>query len=245
MSGGPGLLVATSALLLLLSACSSPPVDATKADPVTVGACFAPGSDEEVSCTKRHLAQAIYVSEDALGSEGATLEPCRRAQKKFLGQDFHTRLDVRLWVAQDESTYRCDVWLRRSTQAKAGYEALTGSLEAFCVRAQRSTCRHASAPPSTRRPTRSTCRATADAARELIVAPAIGTLDEGFPTDVEDRATNACNATADAARELTRARTVSAYYPKSPAAWATGERTADCWIAAERGSLPAVRSNAR
>ncbi|MBA3991007.1 MAG: hypothetical protein H0X54_08215 [Propionibacteriales bacterium] len=63
------------------------------------------------------------------GSEGATLEPCRRAQKKFLGQDFHTRLDVRLWVAQDESTYRCDVWLRRSTQAKAGYEALTGSLE--------------------------------------------------------------------------------------------------------------------
>nr|MDQ3307541.1 hypothetical protein [Actinomycetota bacterium] len=215
MSGRPGLLVATSALLLLLSACSSPPVDVPTAEPVTVGACFAPGSDEEVSCTKRHLAQAIYVSEDALGSEAAALEPCRRAQKKFLGQDFNTRLDVRLWVAQDESSYRCDVLLRRSTQARAGYEALTGSLKGVLRKGAAVDLQACLGSPFD--PTADQVYVPCDephVTRELIVAPAIGTLDEEFPTDIEDRATNACNATADAAGELTRGRTVSAYYPE-------------------------------
>ncbi len=82
-------------------------------------------------------------------------------------------------------------------------------------------------------------------ARELIVAPAIGTLAEKFPADIEDRATNACNATAAAADELAPGRTVFAFYPKTPAAWATGERSADCWLSADRGSLPGVRPNSR
>ncbi|MDQ3485769.1 MAG: septum formation family protein [Actinomycetota bacterium] len=246
MSRRPGRSVATSALLLLLSGCSSPPADVPTVEPVKVGACFAPGSDEEVSCSSRHLAQAIYVSEDALGSDASALEPCRRAQKGFLGQDFNTRLDVRLWVAQDESWYRCDVLLRKSTRAKAGYEVLTGSLKGGLrrgVAVDLQACLGSAFDP------------TADqvyvpcdephAARELIVPPAIGTFDEAFPADIEDRATNACNATADAAGELTPGRTVSAYYPASSAAWATGERTADCWLSAERGSLPAVRPGAR
>ncbi len=235
-----------TASMLLLSGCSSTPVDPPKPQQVRVGACIAPGSDEEVSCTKRHLAQAIYVSEDALGREAAALEPCRRAQKTFLGQNFNTRLDVRLWVAQDESSYRCDVLLRKSTEAKAGYEALTRSLKGVLRRGVAIDLQACLGSPFD--PTVDRAYVPCDEphiARELIVAPAIGTLEEKFPADIEDRATNACNATADAAGELTRGRTVSGYYPASAEAWATGERTADCWLSADRGSLPAVRSTTR
>lgn len=239
-----GPLLASS--LLVLTGCSSAPAEGPKVDPAAVGDCFAPGSDELVSCTKRHLAQAIYVSEAAPGSQAETLESCRRAQKKFLGQNFNTRLDVRLWVAPDESSYRCDVLLRKSTQADVGDEVLTGSLKGVLrkgVSTELQSCLGAAFDPSTDQ-----VYVSCDEphlARELIVAPAIGTFDEAFPADIEDRATNACNATADAAGELTRGRTVSAFYPKSAAAWATGERTAECWLSADRGSLPAVGSNSR
>lgn len=211
------------------------------AEPAEVGDCFEGGSDEPVSCRESHIAQAIHVSESPPTSDAEAITPCRRAQARFLGQDFNTRLDVKLWVAQDESWYRCDVLLRRSTQARSGYERLTESLEGVLRKGAAidlQACLDQPFDPSVDQ-TFVPCDEP-HAARELIVAPAIGTLAEGFPDDIMDRATNACNATADAAGELKQGRTVSAYYPDSPAAWATGERSADCWIAADRGSLPPV-----
>jgi len=208
---------------------------------IEVGDCFSGDSDEPVSCRGRHTAQAIYVGESPPTSEAEAITPCRRAQAQFLGQDFNTRLDVKLWVAQDESSYRCDVLLRRSTQATSGYEPLTGSLEGVLRKGadiDLQACLDSPFDPSLDQDF-VVCDEP-HAARELIVAPAIGTLDEGFPDDVAERATNACNATADAAGELRQGRTVSAYFPETPAAWATGERSAECWVEADRGSLPPV-----
>ena len=77
-------------------------------------------------------------------------------------------------------------------------------------------------------------------AQELIAPPAIGTLDEEFPANVADRASRACNAAASAVDLLGDDRQVRAYYPKNADAWATGERTADCWVTATKGALPPV-----
>lgn len=244
-------LAAGVVVVSVLSACGGAASNETRppeepAEQVEVGDCFAAGSDEPVSCGRRHVAQAIYVSDEPPAGNAEAITPCRRAQAHFLGQDFNTRLDVKLWVAQDESWYRCDVLLRRSTQAVSGYEPLTESLQGVLRKdadVELQACLDAAFDP------------TADQvyvpcdephiARELIVAPAIGTLGEPFPNDVVERATNACNATADAAGELVDGRTVSAFYPASAAAWATGERSADCWVTADRGSLPPVTQRPR
>ena len=37
-------------------------------------------------------------------------------------------------------------------------------------------------------------------------------------------------------------RQVRAFYPKNADAWATGERTADCWVTATKGGLPPVEA---
>ena len=79
-------------------------------------------------------------------------------------------------------------------------------------------------------------------AQELIAPPAIGTLEEEFPVNVADRASRACNAAASAVDLLGDDRLVRAYYPKNADAWATGERTADCWVTATKGALPPVET---
>lgn len=240
--------VVVGALLLAVFGCSSPPAESPPAAPeqVKTGDCLAADSGDPVDCSEEHVAQAVYVGDEPPGSRAEALAPCRRAQAKFLGQDFNTRLDILLWVAHDESSFRCDVVLRKSTQGSSGYQVLTGSLEgvlrkgaAVHLRA----CLGAPYDPSSDQ-VYVPCREP-HTAQALIVAPAIGTLEEGFPDDIDERATNACNATADAAGQLKAVRTVSAFYPESAGVWATGERTAECWIAAKRGSLPAVISNAR
>jgi hypothetical protein len=79
-------------------------------------------------------------------------------------------------------------------------------------------------------------------AQELVQAPAIGTLDEKYPVDIAGRAARACNAAASASHLSGPGRMVEAYYPKNADAWASGERTADCWITARKGVLPPVTS---
>ncbi|MBA2775051.1 MAG: septum formation family protein [Nocardioidaceae bacterium] len=236
------------ALVLVVLGCSSPPAappEEPQPEQVRAGDCFAAGSNDPVDCSQKHVAQAVYVGEEPPGSNAEALASCRRAQAKFLGQDFNTRLDILLWVAHDESSFRCDVVLRKSTQGGSG-QVLTGSLEgAFRTGAAMDLRACLGAPYD---PTADQAYAPCSephAAQALTVAPAIGTLEEGFPADIEERATNACNATAAAAGQLKAGRTVSAFYPESARAWATGERTAECWIAASRGSLPAVTSKAR
>ncbi len=240
-----GLLLATT--LLSLTGCSSTADESLQpAAKVAVGDCLAPGSDQVISCTKGHLAQAVYVSDGPPTGNAETLEPCRRAQANFLGQDFNTRLDVRLWVAQDDSYYRCDVLLRNSTLAKSGYQTLTRSLKGVLRKGAAAHLQACLGAPFD--PQADQVYVPCDephVAQELIVAPAVGTLDEKFPGNVAARATNACNASADAAGHLKEGHSVSAFYPENAAAWATGERTADCWLSADRGSLPAVRSNLR
>jgi hypothetical protein len=144
-------------------------------------------------------------------------------------------------VSADGSWYRCDLVLRNSTQAGSGYAEVSGSLEGSFRRSVPlflQACLDAPYDPlldqeyvSCAEPHRS---------RELTVAPAIGTLDEPFPPDLVDRAVNACNATATGSHVLRAGRTVEAYYPENVAAWESGERTADCWVTATRGLLPAV-----
>jgi hypothetical protein len=65
-------------------------------------------------------------------------------------------------------------------------------------------------------------------------------MDEKYPVDIASRAARACNAAASAASLSGDGRTVEAYYPKNADAWASGERTADCWVTAQKGVLPPV-----
>ncbi len=239
-----GLGIAVS--VLTVAGCSPPPADAPSFEPPEVGDCLVAGTDEAVNCKERHVAEVVFVGEEAPGTDLEALEPCRRAQRDYLGQDFNTRLDVRLWVAQDESWYRCDVVLRKSTRAAAGYEVLTGSLRGVLrkgVGVDLQACLDSAYKPAADQ-TYVPCDEP-HTTRQLIASPAIGTLAEGFPADIDERATNACNATAAAAGELAPGRTVIAFYPNSADAWAAGERSADCWLSADRGLLPGVRPNAR
>lgn len=240
--------VVVGALVLAAFGCSSPPAESPPAppEPFRAGDCFAADSGDPVDCSEKHAAQAVYVGDEPPGSNAEALAPCRRAQAKFLGQDFNTRLDIKLWVAHDESSFRCDVVLRKSTQGGSGYQVLTGSLDGVLRNGTGVDLRACLGVPYDPASDQIyvPCREP-HATQALIVAPAIGTLEEDFPDDIDERATNACNATADAAGELEAGRTVSAFYPDSASAWATGERTTECWIAAKRGSLPAVTSNAR
>jgi hypothetical protein len=209
---------------------------------VEVGDCFADGSVKPVSCTENHVAQTVYVSDSPPPNSSAALAPCREAQAKFLGQDFNTRLDVQLWVSDDKSWYRCDVVLRNSTQGRAGYQVLTESLKGALLDGVSVKLQACLAQPfdATIDQTYTPCDEP-HGAQELFVAPAIGTAEEKFPGDVSRRATQACNATASAAGELVEGRGVSAYYPENSDAWSTGERSADCWVTAKRGQLPAVK----
>lgn len=203
------------------------------------GDCYADVSAKPVSCNGRHVAQTVYVSKDPPRDEASAMIPCREAQAHFLGQDFNTRLALQLWVARDKSWYRCDVLLRNATSGSADYQVLTGSLKGVLrkgVSIDLQACLGVSYDPATAQPYVS-CQ-QAHVAQELFVAPAIGTLDETFPADVADRAASACNATAAAAGLLTGGRTVTAFYPKDADAWASGERTADCWVTATSGTLP-------
>lgn len=236
--------VALGALVVTSVAGCSKPGQNTDPQPlsVAVGDCFAGRSVKPVDCTANHVAQTVYVGHTAPPKSSAALAPCREAQARFLGQDFNTRLDVQLWVPDDESWFRCDVVLRNSTQGRAGYQVLTGSLKGVLrdgVSVKLQACLD------------ETYDATVDqtytpcddphVSLELFVAPAIGTPDEKFPGDVSRRATQACNATASGAGQLVDGRSVAAYYPENSDAWATGERSADCWLTAERGRLPAVK----
>ena len=206
-----------------------------------VGDCFGADEMDPIPCSEPHTAQTIFVSSTPPARGAAALKPCRAAQSGYLGQDFNSRLDVRLWVAVDESWYRCDLVLRNSTQAGSGYASMRGSLKmAFRHRVPLylRACLDTAYDPlldqeyvSCADPHRS---------RELPVAPAIGTLDEAFPGDLAKRAITACNATAAGERLLIEGRTVQAYYPENADAWDSGERTADCWLTAHRGLLPAV-----
>ena len=76
-------------------------------------------------------------------------------------------------------------------------------------------------------------------AQELIVAPAIGTLRGAVPRRHRrpgDASVQRGSLGGRAARE--GHVSVKAYYPKNADAWASGERTADCWVTADAGVLP-------
>lgn len=238
------LLVAigVAGVIGVLPGCGSEGSDEDALAPtVRVGECFGTDATEAVPCSERHLAQTIFVSDAAPSRGAAALRPCHGAQAGFLGHDFNSRLDVRLWVSADGSWYRCDLVLRNSTQAGSGYGGLGGSLDGSFRRdvpLYLQACLDAPYDPlldqeyvPCSEPHRS---------RELTVAPAIGILDEPLPRDLDERAASACNAAATAEHLLGEARTVDAYYPENHDAWESGERTADCWVSATRGRLPPV-----
>jgi hypothetical protein len=230
-------------VLLLASACSHQQQSAGGTLDPEIGDCYARASDSPINCNERHVAQTVFVSNGAVSNEARAMVPCPQAQAHFLGQDFNTRLDLQLWVARDKSWYRCDVLLRNSTRGTAGYQVLTGSLRGVLrhsVAVDLQACLGTPYDSSADEPYVS-C-GLPHVSQELLVAPAIGTLAEEFPADIADRAASACNATASAAGMLTHGRSVTAYYPKNAAAWARGERTADCWVTATSGTLPAVTS---
>ena len=134
------------------------------------------------------------------------------------------------------------MFVRNSTQARAGYQVLTGSLKGVLsegVSVKLQACLDEVYDATTDQ-TYVPCDQP-HRSQELFVAPAIGTRDEAFPGDVSRRATQACNATASAAGEIIGGRSVSAYYPENSSAWSTGERSADCWLTVDRGQLPVVK----
>jgi hypothetical protein len=234
-------------LCCLLGCTPSPPAEPEVTRVARVGDCYGDASAAPVACASRHIAQTVFVSDaPPPADEAAARVPCREAQSRFLGQDFNTRLSVELWLANDRSWYRCDVLLRNSTQASQGYQSLTGSLEGVLdkrVPTDLRACLNAAYDPDADQPY-VTCREP-HVSRELTVAPAIGTVDESFPDDVAQRATSACNATAAAEEHLRPDRIVTAFYPKDADAWASGVRTADCWVTATNGTLPAIPSKPR
>jgi len=206
-----------------------------------VGDCFGEKATRPLDCSSEHLAETVFVDEGRPPAGSQALEPCRQAQSDYLGQDFNTRLDVQLWVASDQSWYRCDVLLRNSTTSGAGFQVLAGSLKDVLSEGVSVDLRSClDEPYDAGADQRYVSCAQEHIAQELIVAPAIGTLKEPFPDDVADRAARACNATASSEGLLGKGRLVRAYYPKNADAWASGERTADCWVVATKGTLPPV-----
>ena len=234
--------------LLALSGCSDASGDnPTETAHGKVGDCYNQSSTKNqvatkpVDCAGPHLGETVFVSEEPAPSTSQALAPCRTAQARYLGQDFNTRLDVQLWIPSDFSWYRCDVFVRNSTQGGSGYQSVTGSLKDVLregVSIDLQSCLSEPYDPGGDQ-VYIPC-SDPHIAQELIGAPAIGTLDEPFPADISDRATRACNAAASAAGLANEHTSVQAYYPKNADAWASGERTADCWVAAEQGVLPPV-----
>jgi hypothetical protein len=232
------------ACLVLTSGCSGGDDEAT-ADPDTgsVGDCYGQSSTKTVDCAGPHLAETVFVRAEAPPRTSEALAPCRIAQSHYLGQDFNTRLDVQLWIASNLSWYRCDVFVRNSTQGGSGYQSVSGSLKNLLredVSVDLQSCLSEAYDPVGDQ-VYIPC-SEPHVAQELIVAPAIGTLVEPFPRDIADRATRACNATASASGLLNENTRVEAFYPKTADAWASGERTADCWIAAKKDVLPPVQT---
>jgi hypothetical protein len=228
---------------LVLAGCGGSSTDEPDSPAIgEVGNCYGQASTKVVDCAGPHLAETVYVSDEAPPESSKALEPCRAAQARYLGQDFNTRLDVQLWIASDLSWYRCDVFVRNSTQSGSGYQSVTGSLKNVLsegVSVDLQSCLSEAYDPAGDQ-VYIPC-SEPHVAQELIGAPAIGTLEEKFPQDIADRATRACNATASASGFLDKQTSVQAYYPKNADAWASGERTADCWLAAESGDvLPPV-----
>jgi hypothetical protein len=204
-----------------------------------VGDCFADPGDPPVSCAQPHQAQTVYVSDRHVTDIARAVKPCHAAQAAFLGADVNTRLDVKLWIAADRSWYRCDVLLRKSTRAGAGYETISGSLRKTLARAvpiHLQACLAARYHPALDQ--RYVSCTAKHIAQELTIAPAIGVLNEPFPPDVAERARNACNASASASGLLAKGRSVHAFYPKTPKAWSSGQRAALCWVSADRHSSP-------
>jgi hypothetical protein len=234
---------AIAACLILVAGCGNSSDEEPEDQIGKVGQCYGENSNKPVACSKRHLAETVFVSEGSAPTSSAALAECRSAQSKYLGQDFNTRLDVQLWVAEDDSWYRCDVLLRNSTKSGAGFQSLTGSLKGVLDKGVSVDLQSCLDEPFDASGDQQfvTC-ADEHAAQELVAAPAIGTLDEAFPDNVSDRAARACNAAASAVGLLGDDRQVRAYYPKNAGAWATGERTADCWVTATKGGLPAVKA---
>jgi hypothetical protein len=234
-------------LVVLLASCSDKASEpASKPPVIKVGDCFNGASARPIDCNQNHTAQTVYVSAEPPTKTPADLSPCREAEAKFLGQDFHTRLDVQLWVPEDSSWYRCDVLLRSSTHAESGYQVLTESLKKTLrkgVPVDLQACLAVKYDAAVDQPYVPCDKP--HISQELVVAPAIGTNDEGFPDDVSDRATRACNATASASDQLVEGHHVAAFFPENRDAWSTGERTADCWVSATRGQLPAVTTKTR
>jgi hypothetical protein len=232
----PGVLVAA---LVLVAGCSNSSSDEPD-EPAAgvVGDCYGQVSTKTVDCAGPHLAETVYVAGESPPESSKALAPCRTAQARYLGQDFNTRLDVQLWIASDLSWYRCDVFVRNSTQGGSGYQSVTGSLKGVLregVSVDLQSCLSEAYDPAGDQ-VYIPC-SEPHVAQELIDAPAIGTLDEKFPQDIADRATRACNAAASASGLLDNQTKVQAYYPKNADAWASGERTADCWIAADNGGI--------
>jgi hypothetical protein len=116
---------------LLATACGGtrPAADDTPNEIGRVGDCYGESSTEPIDCRLAHTAETVFVKDAPPGATSEALMPCREATVQYLGQDFNTRLDVRLWVAGDLSWYRCDVLLRDSTKGGSGYQTLTGSLK--------------------------------------------------------------------------------------------------------------------
>ncbi|MGI8434563.1 MAG: septum formation family protein [Nocardioidaceae bacterium] len=239
--------VSSAAVLAVAMGCAGAPSTPRSTDTAgagrigAVGNCYTASSARAVDCSTDHMAQTVYVSDQPSDDRSTALVPCRQAQSDFLGQDFHTRLDVRLWVASDGSWSRCDLVLRTSTAGNA-YETITSTLEnAFesgVPVGLRACLADAYDPGHAQRYVPCTEQ---HAAEELTVAPVLAPFDEPFPADVAERAAEACNASADAAGMLDRHQTVVAFYPEDASAWSTGERTADCWAIANEGTLPPVQ----
>ncbi len=228
------------AVLMFISGCGGESKQPESLPIGSVGDCYVDGG-EPASCEEPHFAESVFVDDDAPPRTSAAIAPCQAAQADYLGEDFNTRLDVQLWVAADESWYRCDVVVRRSTRATSEFETLTVSLRGVLrdgVPVKLQVCldeEHDAGVDqvytSCGRPHKS---------RELVVAPSLGTVDEPFPADLAERATKACNAAAAAERQLIGSPSVQAFYPDSADAWRTQERSADCWVVADSGLLPAV-----
>jgi hypothetical protein len=206
-----------------------------------VGDCYGESTTEPISCSLAHTAETIYTKQAPPGPTSEALMPCRQAAAQYLGQDFNTRLDVKLWVAGDLSWYRCDVVLRNSTKGGSGYQTLTGSLKGVLDEGASPDIQSCLSEPYDPAGDQVYIPCTEPhIAQELVQAPAIGTLEEKYPIDIASRATRACNAAASASHLAGRGRSVQAYYPKNADAWASGERTADCWVTAEKDVLPPV-----
>src|SRR3954449_1821305 len=94
-----------------------------------VGDCYGESSTEPIDCRLAHPEETVYVKDAPPGETSEALMPCREATIQYLGQDFNTRLDVRLWVASDLSWYRCHLPLREATEVGSGAQAGAGSLK--------------------------------------------------------------------------------------------------------------------